>query len=48
MYNSKDEIITKGIIYMSFSSDVKIELSELNNLKDKQEVYLELLRLFII
>lgn len=33
---------------MSFSSDVKIELSELNNLKDKQEVYLELLRLFII
>lgn len=28
---------------MSFSSDIKIELSELNNLKNKQEVYMELL-----
>lgn len=28
---------------MSFSSDIKIELSELNNLKKKQEVYMELL-----
>ena len=28
---------------MSFSSDVKLELNEKNNLKDKQEVYFELL-----
>ena len=28
---------------MSFSGDVKIELSELSNLKNKQEVFMELL-----
>ena len=28
---------------MSFSSDLKIELSKINNLKNKQEVYAEFL-----
>ena len=28
---------------MSFSSDLKVELSQINNLKNKQEVYAEFL-----
>lgn len=31
---------------MSFSSDIKEELSKLNNLKNKEEVAYELVRLF--
>lgn len=35
--------IKKGVTIMSFSSDIKVELSKINNLKNKQEVYAEFL-----
>ena len=33
---------------MSFSSDLKIELSKINNLKNKQEVYAEFLGYLVV